>query len=61
MKVDPSYDEIIPPTYQQPLTYIRSTKRIDDENDIITDYMVEDEDLVSIFSVLLMFCDSRPF
>ena len=35
------------PTFLQPTNYIRASKRIDDENDLLVDYIAENEDLVS--------------
>jgi hypothetical protein len=46
--VDPEYETIVAPTYQQPSNYLRHVKKIGDEPDVSTDYNIEDEDLVSI-------------
>jgi hypothetical protein len=44
--MDEEYDQLIPPNFTPSTMYIRQTKRIDEEADLLVDYCIEDDDKV---------------
>jgi hypothetical protein len=53
VKVDPIIDTVISPDYVIPASYVRHTKKIGDEEDPTIDYCLEDDDRVSLYSLLI--------
>jgi hypothetical protein len=59
VKIDEEYDSFIPATYSIPTGYVKHTKKMNDEPDLIVDYCCEDDDEVIINIDALMYNSDR--